>query len=65
MGLSNFNWSVLHDNGTVIKVYTETPEIALSIAYMKTKDEQPLAIIRGDCSFKDDDAINGKGENYD
>lgn len=65
MGLSNFNWSVLHDNGTVIKVYTETPEIALSIAYMKTKDEQPLAIIRGDCLSKDDDAIDGKGENYD
>lgn len=62
MGLSKFNWSVLHNDGTVIKVYTEDVEIALSIAYMKTKDEQPLAIIRGNCLSKDDDAIDGRGE---
>lgn len=57
MGLSNFNWSVLHDDGTVVKVYTEDIEIALSIAYQKTKVEQPLAVIRGDY-YKDEDAID-------
>ena len=65
MGLSKFNWSVLHDDGKVVKVYTENVDIALSIACARTQDEQPLAVIRGSL-YKDDDAIDGAdGEKKD
>lgn len=59
MGLSSFNWSILYDNKTVIKVYTSDPNVALSVGYKQTKREQPLALIRGDCISKDEDAIEG------
>lgn len=60
MGLSKYNWSVIHDDGTVVKVYTTDIDVALSIAYVRTHDEQPLAVVRGSFLEKDDDAIDGE-----
>ena len=60
MGLSAFNWSVLHSNGTVVKVFSTHIETALEVAYLQTGDEQPLAVIRGDYGWKDNDALEGE-----
>lgn len=60
MGLSKYNWSVLHDDGTIVKVYTADIDVALSIAYARTHDEQPVAVVRGSFWEKDNDAIDGE-----
>lgn len=60
MGLSKYNWSVIHDDGTIVKVYTTDIDVALSIAYGRTHDEQPVAVVRGNLWGKDDDAIDGE-----